>query len=101
MLGGKKMAIQFFDPTGSQEQTQQVTMAPRFQQLQGLRVNILDNGKQNSAQLLSMVAKLLQQQEGVTVGKMSKKSMPSTPASEEELREAVVDADIVLTGTGD
>ena len=50
MLGGKKMAIQFFDPTGSQEQTQQVTMAPRFKQLQGLRIDILDNGKQNSAQ---------------------------------------------------
>jgi hypothetical protein len=95
------MTLQFYDPTGGRQKSVQFAMATRFVELQGLRCNILNNGKQNSDKLLSMIAELLKERYGVIVNRMVKKSKASMQATEEELGDAVKGADFVLTGTGD
>jgi hypothetical protein len=95
------MTIQFFDPTGSGQESAQFAMAARFEVLQGLRCNILNNGKQNSDKLLSMVADLLKERYGVIMNRMVKKWKANAQATEDDLTKAVAGADFVLTGVGD
>ncbi len=95
------MSMKFFDPTGGQPKVQQVVMANRFVDLKGLRFNILDNGKQNSRNLLSMVGDMLEKNYGATVVEIVTKLKASMQATVAELAEAVKGVDFVLTGTGD
>lgn len=95
------MTMQFFDPTGRRQESAQFAMAARFGELQGLRCSILDNGKQNSDKLLSMIAGLLKEKYGVTVNQTVRKWKASAQATEDDLTKAVANADFVLTGVGD
>jgi len=95
------VALEFFDPTGGQPAVEQLKPAARITDFTGLTCSILDNGKQNSDLLLSMVGEKFARQFGVTVAQKVRKKVGSAPAKTAELDEAVTGVDFVLVGTGD
>lgn len=90
----------FFDPTGSLT-TEEHSLAPRLQTLQGTRLGILDNSKTNADRYLTMVAEELQQRYGVSEWKMVTKPNLGQPARDEDIDAVSADVDFVITGIGD
>lgn len=74
--------------------------APRPQSLQGKRVGLLINTKQNARPFLEEVGRLLQDQYGVTLTERTKVNF-AVPEPEDVLKELVTQNDVVITGVGD
>jgi hypothetical protein len=97
------MTSAILDPTGlsSRPQVAGLTLAPRPVNLAGVRVGLLENGKQNARLLLEDVAALLRDRYGAgeaTVRRKENFAQPAAPALVDELS---AESDVVVVGVGD
>lgn len=77
-------------------------MAPRYADLTGLRLGVLNNSKHNGDILLGRIADWLRDHRQVTVATTVMKPAASSPASPALLRQMVVaGVQIAITGPGD
>lgn len=89
-----------YDPRGVVEAAP-VTMAPRVQKLEGLRLALLDNTKWNGNKLLRGVRDRLAGKHAFSAVNYYKKESFSLNAREELLAEIAANNDIVITAIGD
>ncbi len=91
------------DPTGTvttKAAKAAAPRAPRHASLQGKRVGLLINTKQNARPFLEEVGRLLTERYEVTVTKRTKTNF-AVPEPEEVIKELAAEADVVVTGVGD
>src|SRR5262245_12461813 len=84
-------------PTGA-AQTGSVAVAPRPASLEGLRVALLDNGKEFSAVVLDALARTLAPDFGVTRLKFWRKGFPAKGAP--FIDEMAAESDVAISGVG-
>jgi hypothetical protein len=89
------------DPTGDDERTTDLTLAPRLRSLDGLKIGLLENGKTNAALLLTEVAKQLQNSHGAASWRLYKKGYFGTPAEEKEIAQIREECDLAIAAIGD
>jgi hypothetical protein len=91
------------DPTGQRRTaaTAGLTLAQRPRELDGMRVGLLENGKQNAGAMLEAVAAVLKERHGVGDVVMRRKEVFSAPAPPELVEELSAAADVVVIGVGD
>jgi hypothetical protein len=91
------------DPTGlsSRETSPGLTLAARPSQLTGMRIGLLENGKQNAGLLLEDVATLLRDRYGAGEATLRRKENFSQPASPELVDQLSAESDVVVIGVGD
>src|ERR1700744_295839 len=90
------------DPTGTVTSAAKpaAPRAPRLASLDGKRVALLINTKQNARPFLDEVGRLLEDRYGVTVTKRTKVNF-AVPEPEDVIKELVAENDVVITGVGD
>jgi hypothetical protein len=90
------------DPTGTTATAskQAAPRAPRAASLDGARVGLLINTKQNARPFLEEVGRLLTDRYGVTLTKRTKLNF-AVPEPDEVIKELVAENDVVITGVGD
>jgi hypothetical protein len=92
------------DPTGLSDRTEtspQFTLAPRPTDLNGVKIGLLENGKQNARLLLEDVAAVLRDRYGAGEATLRRKEIFSQPAPPELVQELSAQADVVVVGVGD
>ena len=92
--------MQLYDPT-TPPKIQQNLRAPAPATLNGPRLGLLSNGKQNADHLLQMTAAHFAKHHGCAVQDMHYKKFASAPASDELMAELTQNCDILLTANGD
>ena len=92
--------LQMVDPT-RKGRRQTIAFAPRPASLRNLRIGLLDNGKVNAAELLLMVAAILEQEHGVRSHVLQDKPKCTQPAPREIIAGIAATSDVVVTGIGD
>jgi hypothetical protein len=100
---GTVMPNAILDPTGTATATASkpaVPRAPRPASLDGARVGLLINTKQNARPFLDEVGRLLTDRYGVTLTKHTKLNF-AVPEPDEVIKELVAENDVVITGVGD
>lgn len=80
---------------------EQSTYAPRPAGLQGKRVGLLDNSKNNAGRFLDMVATVLDEQYGFTNIVRHRKPSASKPVAPEVVAEWSRTCDLAIVGVGD
>jgi hypothetical protein len=97
------MTSAILDPTGtsSRPQAAGLTLAPRPASLTGMRVGLLENGKQNARLLLEDVATLLRERYGAGEATLRRKENFAQPAAPELVDELSTESDVVVVGVGD
>jgi hypothetical protein len=97
------MTSAILDPTGLSDKTTSVglTLAPRRGELSGVRVGLLENGKQNARRLLEDVADLLRERYGAGEARVMRKENFAQPAAPELIDELGRESDVVVIGIGD
>jgi len=91
------------DPTGSVTSKAAKATAPRASRpasLNGARVGLLINTKQNARPFLDEVGRLLEEKYDVTLTKRTKTNF-AMPEPDEIIKEMVADSDVIITGVGD
>jgi hypothetical protein len=91
------------DPTGSVKSKAAMAPAPRARRpasLNGARVGLLINTKQNARPFLEEVGRLLTEKYDVTLTERTKVNF-AVPEPDEVIKELVADSDVVITGVGD
>ena len=91
------------DPTGSVKSKAATAAAPRARRpasLNGARVGLLINTKQNARPFLEEVGRLLTEKYDVTLTERTKVNF-AVPEPDEVIKELVADSDVVITGVGD
>ena len=91
------------DPTGgtvTAASKPAAARAPRPASLNGARVGLLINTKQNARPFLEEVGRLLTERYGVSVTKRTKLNF-AVPEPDEVIKELAAEADVVITGVGD
>ena len=91
------------DPTGtvtSSAAKPAAPRAPRPASLQGKRVGLRINTKQNARPFLEEVGRLLQEKYGVTLTERVKVNF-AVPEPEDVIKELAAENDVVITGVGD
>jgi hypothetical protein len=90
------------DPTGTTATatSKPAPRAPRSASLDGKRVALLINTKQNARPFLEEVGRLLTERYGVSVTKRTKLNF-AVPEPDEVIKELAAEADVVITGVGD
>jgi hypothetical protein len=90
------------DPTGTVTSAAKpaAPRAPRLASLDGKRVGLLINTKQNARPFLDEVGRLLADRYGVTLTKRTKVNF-AVPEPEDVIKELVAENDVVITGVGD
>jgi hypothetical protein len=91
------------DPTGTATAATSRPAAPRAARpasLNGARVGLLINTKQNARPFLEEVGRLLDERYGVTITKRTKQNF-AMPEPEDVIKELVAEADVIVTGVGD
>jgi hypothetical protein len=91
------------DPTGSVTSKVATATAPRATRpvsLNGARVGLLINTKQNARPFLEEVGRLLTEKYDVTLTERTKVNF-AVPEPDEVIKELVADSDVVITGVGD
>ena len=90
------------DPTGTVTSAVKpaVPRAPRVKSLQGKRVGLLINTKQNARPFLEELGRLLEEKYDVTLTQRTKVNF-AVPEPEDVIKELVADNDVVITGVGD
>src|SRR6201998_2131477 len=91
------------DPTGTVTTSAAKPAAPRAPRpasLQGKRVGLLINTKQNARPFLDEVGRLLEDRYGVTLTKRTTVNF-AVPARENVIKELIADNEVVITGVGD
>jgi hypothetical protein len=91
------------DPTGLSGKNTSVglTLAPRRGDLSGVRVGLLENGKQNASLFLTDVADILRERYGAGEVKMRRKENFAAPAPPELIDALSAESDLVVIGIGD
>ncbi len=92
------------DPTGLSDRhdtTPAFTLAPRPADLSGVKIGLLENGKQNARMLLENVADILQTRYGAGDVTLRRKEIFSQPAPPELVGELSSQADVVVIAVGD
>ncbi|MEM7000772.1 MAG: hypothetical protein AAF529_08295 [Pseudomonadota bacterium] len=92
--------MQLIDPTVPGKHSNN-RRAPPLQRLDGLTIGLLSNGKLNADNLLNATANQLQQKYGGKILPIVYKANPSAPAPAETLSGLSVEADYLITATGD
>jgi len=91
------------DPTGSVKSKAATAAVPRARRpasLNGARVGLLINTKQNARPFLEEVGRLLTEKYDVTLTERTKVNF-AVPEPDEVIKELVADSDVVITGVGD
>jgi hypothetical protein len=94
------------DPTGSVLSTTNgaaaaaAPRAPRLASLNGARVGLLINTKQNARPFLDEVGRLLEEKYDVTITQRTKVNF-AVPEPDEVIKELVAGSDVIITGVGD
>jgi CheY-like chemotaxis protein len=91
------------DPTGavtSSAAQPAAPRAPRLASLQGKRVGLLINTKQNAGPFLEEVGRLLADRYDVTLTQRTKLNF-AMPEPENVIKELAAEADVIITGVGD
>ncbi len=90
------------DPTGtvSSRAKPAAPRAPRLASLQGKRVGLLINTKQNARPFLEEVGRLLRERYDVTLTERTKVNF-AVPEPEDVIKELAAEADAIITGVGD
>lgn len=87
------------DPT-AQPGGEQVSLAPRPDDLRGKRLGLIDNTKANAAELLEAVAALLA--DDLAPAEILRRRVPATlPADDDLLDELARECDLVIEAVGD
>lgn len=96
------MFDRILDPTGlSTGPASVATSARRVPSLAGARVGLLNNTKQNAAQVLAEVGRLLESRYGAEVTIQRTKPHVAFPVDEPMLKEIAAVSDVVVVGVGD
>ena len=93
--------IRLIDPTGGATPKTTFTLAPRFADLRGKRLGLLDNSKSGSEPILRTLAALLNEEFVWTDVFYVKKHSASLPPKPEVMAALHRHADVVITGVGD
>ena len=90
------------DPTGTVTSAAKpaAPRAPRLASLQGKRVGLLINTKQNARPFLEEVGRLLADRYDVTLTQRTKLNF-AMPEPENVIKELAAEADVIITGVGD
>jgi len=100
IFGGDEVII--LSPEGkAQTSAARVAAPPRFADLRGKVVGLLDNSKPNADKLAERFAELLQEKYGVASGISRRKLTAQQGAPKAYLDELAAQADFVLSGLGD
>lgn len=91
------------DPTGlsSRQATPTLTLASRPADLSGVRIGLLENGKQNARRFLEEVADVLSERYGAGAATLRRKEIFSQPAPPELVDELSRESEVVVVGIGD
>ena len=98
------MPSAILDPTGlssREDRTSAFTLAPRPADLNGLKIGLLENGKQNARLLLEDVASVLRERYGAGEAKLRRKENFAQPAPQELIDQLSSESDLVVRGIGD
>jgi hypothetical protein len=97
------MTSAILDPTGltGNKASVGLTLAPRRGELEGARVGLLENGKQNARRFLEDVAEVLRERYGAGAATLRRKENFAQPAPAELIDELSREADLVVIGIGD
>jgi hypothetical protein len=97
------MTSAILDPTGLSERpaAEGLTLAPRPPSLSGVKIGLLENGKQNARRFLEDVADVLRERYGAGEAELRRKEIFSQPASPELVDELSRAAEVVVVGIGD
>jgi hypothetical protein len=97
------MPSAILDPTGmsSRAAAPGLTLAPRPAGLTGMKIGLLENGKQNARLLLEDVAALLRDRHGAGEATLRRKENFAQPAPGELVDELTAESDVVVIGVGD
>ena len=101
--GRTPMPNAILDPTGSVTSKTATAAAPRARRpvsLNGARVGLLINTKQNARPFLEEVGRLLAEKYDVTLTERTKVNF-AVPEPDEVIKELVAGSDVVITGVGD
>jgi hypothetical protein len=94
------MSLEIYDPTVSSV-AEKIIFAPRPQNLNGLKVGLIENSKHNSDVLLLKIADRLKAQYGMEMALLHRKASASDYISDVALEELKNKADFVIAGIGD
>ncbi|HTX11764.1 MAG TPA: hypothetical protein VME22_24295 [Solirubrobacteraceae bacterium] len=92
------------DPTGLSERndaTSAFILAARPADLHGLKIGLLENGKQNARLLLEDVATVLRERYGAGEATLRRKENFAQPVAPELVDELSGESDVVVIGVGD
>ena len=97
------MTSAILDPTGltERETASDFALASRPTNLSGVKIGLLENGKQNARLLLEDVAEVLRERYGVGEATLRRKEIFSQPASPELVNELSRQSEVVVIGVGD
>jgi hypothetical protein len=97
------MPSAILDPTGLSERpaADTLTLAPRPADLGGVKIGLLENGKQNARLLLEEVATVLRARYGAGEATLRRKENFAQPAPAELVEELSDEAEVVVIGVGD
>lgn len=97
------MTSVILDPTGltERETVSDFALASRPTSLSGVKIGLLENGKQNARLFLEEVADVLRERHGAGEAELRRKEIFSQPASPELVDELSREAEVVVVGIGD
>jgi hypothetical protein len=97
------MPSAILDPTGLSERpaAEGLTLAPRPADLSGVRIGLLENGKQNARLFLEDVATVLRDRYGAGAAELRRKENFAQPAAPELVDELSRQSEVVVIGVGD
>lgn len=97
------MVQAILDPTGLGESaaTAGLALAPRPASLSGVRVTLLENGKQNARLFLEDVGALLRERHGITEVNVRKKANFAVAEGQDVVDAIRAESDVVVLGVGD
>ncbi len=97
------MTSAILDPTGLTDRpaAEGLTLASRPADLSGVKIGLLENGKQNARLLLEDVADVLRERYGAGAATLRRKEVFSQPAPPELVDELSRQSDVVVVGVGD
>jgi len=89
----------FIDPTARRNQTR-IELAPRSMDLAGKVIGLLDNNKEQGAQILETLGKALVDQYGAARVVIRSKPHYSKPATDELINEMANEVDVAIAAVG-
>ena len=97
------MTSAILDPTGlsTRPKAPAFTLANRPADLSGVKIGLLENGKQNARRFLEDVADVLRDRHGAAEATLRRKEIFSQPAPRELVDELSAATDVVVVGIGD